>query len=122
MKKFTLLAILGLLLGIASPLPIWPGPLLVRHLPPGIISAALVIFACFGTMKEGSKAVGVIAIIYGALASLSGILIFYIATGTSPEFLAGRGSIVVAGSVLAIFIGIMTILLGIKSIRKGIKS
>ena len=68
-----ILAVLGLLFGVTSPLPIWFGPTFIRRLPPGIVSAALIIFACLRSMRRGFRSVGVIAIIYGVLATLAGL-------------------------------------------------
>jgi FtsH-binding integral membrane protein len=108
-KTFIVLAILGLLFGIASPLPIWPGPLSVKHLALTIVSAVLMMLACFGAIRENSKDVGTVAIIYGTLTSLIGIT-----TATSPEFLAEDCITVIIGSIVSLIVGITAIILGIK--------
>lgn len=118
MKKAEILAIIALLLGIASPLPIWPGPLLLRHIPPGIISFVLVLAAYFAGRKTGSKLAGVIMIVYGILATLAGILFLtLILLATSREFLT-VSSVVLLGSIIALIAGITAIILGWKLARK----
>ena len=44
--------VIGLLLGLASPLPIWQGPTLYWNLTLVIISAILIIVACLGTIQK----------------------------------------------------------------------
>ena len=115
---FIMIAIVGLLFGLASPLPIWPGPTTYRHLPPGIISVILMLIAGFGTMKKGSKIVGIIGFIYGILAIIAGILFSYIITllGVSTDP-GSRISIVILGTILALGAGVTSIILGFKAYR-----
>jgi hypothetical protein len=121
MKLFIILSILGLITGIASPLPIWPGPGFLRHLPPGIISAVFILSACLGAMKEGSKAVGAIAITYGVLASLAGAAFTYATITAINEEIRVASGIILIGSVIALTIGIIAIILGYKTF-KAVKS
>ncbi|MEX2751258.1 MAG: hypothetical protein Q6366_005160 [Candidatus Freyarchaeota archaeon] len=118
MKKVPVLAVMGLLLGIASPLPIWPGPLLLRHIPPGIISFVLILAAYFAGRKTGSKVAGIITIIYGILATLAGMLFLtLVLLATSREFLT-VSSILILGSIVALLSGITAIILGWKLATK----
>lgn len=124
MKRFIILAILGLLLGIASPLPVWPGPALLRHLPPGVFSAILIISACIGAIRSGgSKTVGVIGMIYGALATLAGVFFtlvssyafMYMGQSEEAHIRAIGGLLPICLGVLVI--GITVILLGYKAFK-----
>lgn len=113
-----MLSVLGLLLGIISPLPIWPGPPFLRHLPPGILSAVLVILACLGSMKKGSRAVGAIAIVYGVLATLAGLFFTIISIMAAALFMTFFLPI----SIVVLAIGITVFLLGCKTFKASIKS
>jgi hypothetical protein len=116
LKKYIVMAILGLLLGVTSPFPIWPGPLLLRHLPPGIISAVLIILACLEAMKEGSKIVGAIAIVYGVLAILAGATFTYVMFAVRSEELAVSG-IIGVGAAICLIVGIVVLTLGYKTFK-----
>jgi hypothetical protein len=117
MKKYIVMAILGLLLGVASPFPIWPGPSFLRHLLPGVISTVLIILACLGVMRKGSKIVGAIAIVYGALATLAGAIFTYVLfAATSEEFRVVSG-IISLGAAICLIIGIIVLVLGYKTFR-----
>jgi FtsH-binding integral membrane protein len=116
LKKYLVMAILGLLLGVTSPLPIWPGPLFLRYLPPGVISAVLIILACLGVMKRGSKIVGVIAIVYGVLAILAGVTFTYVVFAVRSEGLAVSG-IISVGAVICLIVGIVVLILGYKTFK-----
>ena len=119
-KIFLIICIIGLLFGLASPLPIWPGPVIYRHLTPAIISAILVIAACSGTIKQGSKIIGIISMIYGVLATIGGIFLSAIlsmfgllgSTGAGPY-----AQLIMFGTILAIVVGIISIILGYKTFR-----
>lgn len=118
-KIYLVLCVVGLLLGLASPLPIWWGPILYRHLTPAIISAILVIVACLGAMKKGSKAVGIISLVYGVLATVFGallsVVIFPLLVGsTGTEYYT---PVLILGTVLAIAVGITAIVLGFKTYK-----
>jgi hypothetical protein len=114
LKKYIVMAILGLLLGVTSPFPIWPGPLLLRHLPPGIISAVPLIVACLGAMKRGSKVVGAIAVVYGVLAILAGAAFTYVLFAVRSEELAVSG-IIGVGAAICLIVGIVVLTLGYKT-------
>jgi len=119
-KIFLILCIIGLLFGLASPLPIWPGPVIYRHLVPAIISAIFIIVACAGTIKQGSTIIGILSLIYGVLATIGGIFLSAIfsmfglfgSTGAGPYT-----QLIMFGTVLAIVIGIISIILGYKTFR-----
>jgi hypothetical protein len=118
-KPYPLLAILGLALGVASPLPIWPGPLFIRHLPPGLVSFALIVAACLGSMREGSKVVGGIAIFYGAMPALAGLAaVLLAASAASAEVVALRG-VLIAGGAFLLAVGLTAISLGCKTFRRA---
>jgi hypothetical protein len=113
------LAIVGVLFGLASPLPIWPGPLIYRHLTPGIISAILIIISCLGIMKEGSRIVGVISLVYGALATVAGILFSWIVSlfGLGNPGSGSLTPVILLGSIIALVVGITSIILGFKTYK-----
>ena len=115
-KIFNYLAIIGLLLGLASPLPIWQGPTLYWHLALGIISAILIIVACLGTIQKGSKIVGIISIVYGVLATLLGsaFLLFVLVSYRFHIFMDARFLPVV---MLGVIVGVPSIILGFKTYR-----
>ncbi|MEM2341731.1 MAG: hypothetical protein QXX94_05525 [Candidatus Bathyarchaeia archaeon] len=118
MKEDSVLAVMGLLLGIASPLPIWPGPHFLRHIPPAIISFLLILAAYFTGRKTGSKVAGAIIIVYGILATAAGMLFLTsVLFATSEEFLAMSSGIILGG-IIALFAGITSITLGHKLARK----
>jgi len=114
LKKYIAMAILGLLLGVASPFPIWPGPLFIRHLTPGVISAVLLILACLGAMKRGSKVVGAIAVVYGVLAILAGAAFTYVMFAVRSEELA-VSRIIGVGAAICLIVGIVVLILGYKT-------
>lgn len=117
MKLGKFFALISLLLGIASPLPIWPGPALIRHLPPAIISFILITIACL--LSKDSKTVGIIAMIYGTLATLAGsIFITLYLSATSLEFLTTTGRIVLIGGIIALVAGLVTLILGYKTFKR----
>jgi hypothetical protein len=120
-KIYFVLVVLGLLLGVASPLPIWPGPEFIRHLLPGMVSAALIISACLGSMRRGSRSVGVIAMIYGALATLAGLAF------TAASIIASmtvrpieEAHIAIMAGLLPISIGVLIV--GVSAILLGYKT
>ena len=118
-KLFNYLAIIGLLLGLASPLPIWQGPTLYWNLTLVIISAILIIVACLGTIQKGSKIVGVISLVYGVLATLFGsalLLFVFVSSLVSYRdiLMAARFFPVV---VLWVIVGVPSIILGFKTYR-----
>jgi len=82
-RKIALLAaILAVLLVWTAPLPIWPGPHLVRHILPAILSLALIIFACL--KGKGSLGVLIAALTYGfTILAGCGLIIYVIFTATS---------------------------------------
>jgi hypothetical protein len=116
LKKYIAMAILGLLLGVASPFPIWPGPLFIRHLTPGVISAVLLILACLGAMKRGSKVVGAIAVVYGVLAILAGAAFTYVMFAVRSEELA-VSRIIGVGAAICLIVGIVVLILGYKTFK-----
>jgi hypothetical protein len=122
-KIYFVLAVLGLLLGVASPLPIWPGGEFIRHLLPGIVSAALIISACLRSMRMGSRSVGVIAMIYGALATLAGLAFTAasIIASMSVRPIEEARITIMAGllpvSIAVLIVGVSVILLGYKTFR-----
>ena len=118
-KIFNYLAIIGLLLGLASPLPIWQGPILYWNLTLVIISAILIIVACLGTIQKGSKIVGIISLVYGVLATLFGssFLLFVLVSSLVSYreiLMAARFFPVV---VLWVIVGVPSIILGFKTYR-----
>ena len=117
MKKYLVMAILGLLLGVTSPFPIWPGPGFLRHLPPGVISAVLIILACLGAMKRGSKIVGTIAVVYGALAILAGATFTYVLFAVTSEEFRVMSEIISIGAAICLIVGIVVLVLGYKTFR-----
>jgi hypothetical protein len=72
-------------------------------------------------MKEGSKAVGAIAITYGVLASLAGAAFTYATITAINEEIRVASGIILIGSVIALTIGIIAIILGYKTF-KAVKS
>ena len=122
-KTYLILAVLGLLLGVASPLPIWPGPTFIRHLPPGIVSAALIISVCLISMRRGFRSVGVMAMIYGVLATLAGLAFTAISIIASMAVMPIEEAhiAIIAGllpiSIAVLIIGVSIILLGYKTFR-----
>jgi hypothetical protein len=117
LKKYIAMAILGLLLGVVSPFPIWPGPLFLRHLTPGVISAVLLIVACLGAMKEGSNIVGAIAVVYGVLAILAGATFTYVLFAARSEEFRAVGGIISVGAAICLIVGIVVLTLGYKTFK-----
>ena len=119
MKWSIIPAVVGFILAGTSILPIWPGPLLVRHLPPAVLSAVVTLFACLRARSEKSRLAGGITLAYGLLACVVGVgFLFIVSTATSWEALAAVGSYFVGGSVFAIVIGIAIAFLSWKILRK----
>jgi hypothetical protein len=117
-ERKAIVALIALLLGLASPLPIWPGPHLIRHLPPALLSVLLIIFACL--RAKGSKAVSIIALIYGFLAlSGCGALIYILLTATSEAGMLLQHPIVQLGLAAGIAVGLAAISLAIRNIMKA---
>lgn len=81
---------------------------MIRHLPPAIISGILVIASCLGVSKSGSKIVGIIAIIYGILASLVAFNIARLLTITVAT---------IFGIIIALIVGIAALILGYKTYK-----
>ena len=117
-KLFNYLAIIGLLLGLASPLPIWQGPTLYWNLTLGIISAILIIVACLGTIQKGSRSVGIISLVYGLLATLLGsaILLFPLVSHFYGLKIV-LGVSAALGAILGVIVGVPSIILGFKTYR-----
>ena len=111
-KIWIVVSIIALLMGLASPLPIWPGPLLFRHLPPAIFSGILMMLSCLMVRKEGSRAVGIVSIIYGTLATIGAalLLIIFIALLENEWLLK-------LSATLGVAIGLAVLILGIRIIR-----
>lgn len=105
-------------MGIASPLPIWPGPHYIRHLPAGITSFILIVVACLKSMKEGSKVVGGIAVFYGAMPTLAGLGMILLAVSATSMEVAAMGGVLIAGGVFLLSVGLIAILLGYKTFRR----
>ena len=118
-KLFNYLAIIGLLLGLASSLPIWQGPILYLNLTLVIISAILIVVACLGTIQKGSKIVGVVSLVYGVLATLFGsaFLLFVLVS----SLVSYRGILMDARFfpivVLWVIVGVPSIILGFKTYK-----
>jgi hypothetical protein len=130
MKPYPLLALLGLLLGVTSPLPIWANIIRIRiggiphagQLLIGIISFILIIIACLGSMREGSKIVGGIAILYGAMPTLAGLAMILLAaimpSTETAEYLRALSRVVVP---LLLIVGLTAIFLGYKTFKRAKK-
>ena len=116
-KKIVGLAILALLLEWITPLPIWPGPHLVRHILPALLSLALIIFACLEA--KGSKIVSAVALIYGfTILAGCGLILYVLFTATSYEVRALlQTPLVYLGLFGVILCGLIVISLALHNIR-----
>jgi len=123
-KKVVGLAILALLLEWITPLPIWPGPHLVRHILPALLSLALIIFACL--KAKGSKIVSAVALIYGfTIFAGCGLILYVLLTATSEVRVLLQTPIVYLGVFGAVLCGLLVISLALYNIgafkvKKGI--
>ena len=116
-RIFLILGIIGLLFGVASPLPIWPGPLIYRHLTPGIVSAILIIISCLGSLKKGSKIVGIIGILYGILAIIAGVFFSVLLTLLNSAEANTIFPLAMLGTAVALTAGIISLILGYKTYK-----
>ena len=118
-KIFNYLAIIGLILGLASPLPIWQGPTLYWPFTLGIISAILIVVACLGTIQKGSKIVGIISLVYGVLATLFGsaFLLFVLISSLASYRMFLMDARFFPVVVLGVIVGVPSIILGFKTYR-----
>jgi len=113
------LAIIALLLGLASPLPIWPGPSFIRHLPPALLSAVLMITALL--RAGGSRNVSIVGMIYGFLALGGCATLLLLFLSVSGEGLFQHPVIVlviILGITAGIVVGLATVFLALNNLKK----
>ena len=118
-KLFNYLAIIGLLLGLTSQIPILLGYSLYWNLTLVIISAILIIVACLETIQKGSKIVGIISLVYGVLATLFGsaFLLFVLISSLASYRSFVMDANAFPGVVLGVIVGVPSIILGFKTYR-----
>jgi hypothetical protein len=116
-KIASLVAVLALLLEWITPLPIWPGPHLVRYILPAILSLVLIIFACL--KGGGSKIVSAIALLYGfTILAGCGLIVYVIFSATSEVKLLLQTPIVYLGLLGGTILGLIIVYLALYNIRK----